>query len=68
MDDLEYIKKFSKITIKDVCNKSKANRSNILRGTASKKKINKVKRQIESDIASLYLLEDENEKREIIVF
>lgn len=64
MEDLDYIKRFTKITVKGACEKVKVDRSNILRGTASKKKINKVKRQIESDIASLYLLEDENEKRE----
>lgn len=59
MDDLEYIKKFSKITIKDVCNKSKANRSNVLNGKASKKTLNKVKRQIESEVAKLYLVDNE---------
>lgn len=64
MDDLEYIKKFSKITIKDVCKKSKANRSNVLSGNASKKTINRVKRQLESEVAKLYIIEDNNEKRE----
>ena len=59
MDDLEYIKKFSKITIKDVCKKSKADRSNVLTGKASKKTISKVKRQIESEVAKLYLVDDE---------
>lgn len=59
MDDLEYIKKFSKITIKDVCKKSKANRGNVLNGKASKKTINKVKRQIESEVAKLYILDNE---------
>lgn len=59
MDDLEYIKKFSKITIKDVCNKSKVNRSNVLNGKASKKTINKVKKQIESEVAKLYIIDNE---------
>ena len=64
MDDLEYIKNFSKISIKKVCEKTKANRSNVLSGNASKKTINKVKRQIESEVAKLYIIEDNNEKRE----
>lgn len=58
MDDLEYIKKFSKISIKKVCEKSKANRSNVLSGNASKKTINKVKKQIENEIARLYIIDD----------
>lgn len=65
MEDLDYIKKFSKITLKNVCKKTKVDTSNLFKGKASKKKINKVRRQIESDIARLYLMEDEmNEKRE----
>lgn len=65
MEDLDYIKKFSKITMKSVCEKAKVDKSNVFNGKASKKKINKVKRQIESDIARLYLMEDEmDEKRE----
>lgn len=64
MEDLDYIKKFSKITMKSVCEKTKVDKANLFNGKASKKKINKVKRQIESDIARLYLLEDECEKRE----
>lgn len=63
MDDLEYIKKFSKITIKNVCEKSKVDKSNVFNGKASKKKINKVRKQIESDIAELYLIRDNNEER-----
>jgi hypothetical protein len=64
MDDLEYIKRFSKISIKNVCEKTKANRSNVLSGNASKKTINKVKKQIESEVAKLYIIEDNDEKRE----
>ena len=58
MEDLDYIKKFSKITIKKVCEKSQVDRSNVLSGKASKKALNKVKKQIESEVAKLYLLED----------
>ena len=49
MDDLEYIKKFSKITIKDVCEKANVDKSNVFNGKASKKKINKV-RQVKSTL------------------
>lgn len=61
MEDLEYIKKFSKISIKKMCEKAHANRGNVLSGNASKKTINKVKRQIESEVAKLYIIEDKNE-------
>lgn len=64
MEDLDYIKNFSKISIKRACSKSKANRSNVLSGRASKKTINKVRKQIESDIARLYLIGEEDEERE----
>lgn len=62
MDDLDYIKTFSKISVKRACIKSKANRSNVLSGRASKKTIKKVRRQIESDIARLYLINEDEER------
>ena len=61
MDDLEYIKKFSKITIKDVCEKGNVDKSNVFNGKASKKKINKVRKRIESEVAKLYIVDDSNE-------
>ena len=63
MEDLEYIKKFSKITMKSICEKAKVDKANVFSGKASKKNINKVKRQIESEVAKLYLVEVEDEKR-----
>lgn len=63
MNDLEYIKNFSKISIKKACEKTKANRGNVLSGKASKKTINKVKRQLESEVAKLYIIEENNEER-----
>lgn len=60
MEDLEYIKKFSKINITNVCKKAKASRQNVLNGIASKKTTNKVRKQIENDIAELYLLKENN--------
>lgn len=61
MDDLEYIKKFSKITIKDVCEKANVDKSNVFNGKASNKKINKVRKRIESEVAKLYIVDDSNE-------
>lgn len=61
MDDLTYIKKFSKITITDVCKKAKVNKSNLFNGKASKKSVKKVKKQIESDVARLYLVDEDHE-------
>lgn len=52
--DLEFIKNFSKITIKDICKKAKVNKANLYTNRASKENINKVKRLIESEIAKLY--------------
>lgn len=61
MDDLKYIKKFSKINITEVCRKAKVSRENVLNGRASKKTTLKVRKQIENEIAKLYLIEsDEN--------
>lgn len=61
MDDLTYIKKFSKITITDVCKKAKVNKSNLFNGKASKKNVKKVKKQIESDVARLYLVDEDHD-------
>lgn len=63
MEDLEYIKKFSKISIKSVCDKAKVDKSNLYSGKTSKKNIKKVRKYIESNIAELYLYnEDINNK------
>lgn len=60
-DDLEYIKKFSQITINEACKKAKADPSNVWSGKASKKKIKQVKKVLESEVAKLYIIEDNNE-------
>lgn len=61
MDDLEYIKRFSQITIKLACEKANVNVSNLWSGKTSKKNIIKVKKILESEVAKLYILEDKNE-------
>ena len=57
MDDLEYIKNFSKITIVGACRKTGVNKSNLFTGRTSCENIKKVRKQIESDVAELYINE-----------
>lgn len=59
MQDLDYIKQFSKITIKGICEENKINRANLLNGKTTKKNIKKVREGIENEIAKLYLKKDE---------
>lgn len=58
-EDLEYIKNFSKISIKKVCEQEKINRSNLLTGKCkdNKAKAKQVRKQIESEIAKLYIID-----------
>lgn len=56
MTDLEFIKKFSKITIKDICKELKVNSANLYNGKASKKNELKVALDI---IKKVYRLIDE---------
>lgn len=60
MDDLEYIKNFGKINIKKACQKVKVDRSNLYKGKVNQEDIKKVKRQLENDIAKLYIIKEEN--------
>lgn len=53
--DLKFIKNFSKITISKACENVKVARQNVMKGTASEKNIEKVKEEIEKQIANLYL-------------
>lgn len=59
MEDLEFIKGFSKITISNACKKVRVDNSNLRTGRCSKEKIKEVRRYLESEIAKLYLLESE---------
>lgn len=57
MDDLEFINKFSKIKVASICQKLKINRSNVYNGRTTNENLKKVRREIESEIAKLYLIE-----------
>lgn len=63
MEDLEYIKKFSKITIKNVCDKVKVDKSNLYAGRVNKNKVKKIRKMIENDIATLYILEEDQDEK-----
>lgn len=62
MKDLDYIKKFSKISISGICEKNKINRQNLLNNRTTQKNAKIVREEIESELAKLYIKEDkENE-------
>lgn len=56
--NLQYIKKFSKINISDICRRCKVDRSNLINGKTSEKNIELIKEMIENDIAKLYIKEE----------
>lgn len=53
MDDLIFIKKFSKIKIKNICEKLKIDPSNVWKGKASKEKIKQVRKEIEKELKEI---------------
>lgn len=56
MDDLEYIKSVStNINISKICRKLKIDRANLVSGRTSKENIKKVRKEIESELAKLYI-------------
>lgn len=60
MKDIEYIKKFSKISISGICKKNKINRQNLLNNRTTQKNAKIVREEIESEIAKLYIKKDDN--------
>ena len=59
-EDLEYIKKFTKISVNKVCLELGYNTANILKGKATSERVHNVRRLIEEKQAKLYLMEDTN--------
>jgi len=57
-EDYQYIRSFSKISIANICRKLNINRSNIMSGKTKEKNYNLVKREIEKEIAKIYLGDD----------
>lgn len=64
MEDLEYIKSFSKINIKKICENKKINRGNLLNGRTTKKNMKIIRSAIESEVAKLYIESEENETKD----
>lgn len=64
MEDLEFIKKFTKITIKNVCSKVKVDRYNLVKNKTTKKNIKLVREEIENQIARLYIKDENYEQQE----
>lgn len=62
MDDLKYIKRFSKISITGICEKKGINRANLLNNKTTRKNIKAVREEIESEIAKLYIKGDDDGK------
>ena len=55
--DLNFIKKFNKITIKQICDETGISPSNLWTGRCSKEKISLVRKLIESKIAEIRIEE-----------
>ena len=58
MKDIDYIRNFSKITIKGACEKLNINRGNLLNGKTTKENEKKVREELENQIAHLYIKEE----------
>lgn len=57
MDSKEYVKKFTDIKVTKICDKLNIKISNVSSGRTSQKNYDKIKEEIESQIAKLYLKE-----------
>lgn len=63
MDDLEFIKKFSKISIKQIAKENGISTSNLYSGRCGARKTYIMRKAIEAKIAELYI-EDYNQLKE----
>ena len=54
MNDYDYIKNFSKITVNKICRELKIDRGNVIRNTTSEENLHKIRKRIESELANLY--------------
>lgn len=62
MNDLDYIKKFSSINITKACKKLKIDRSNLLSGRTTDEAVKQVRKELESEIAKLYIIEEDKKE------
>ena len=61
MTDLEFIKRFSRITIKNACLTNGFNSNNLWAGKMKKKRIHLIRKAIEAEIGNLYIEEYRSE-------
>lgn len=59
MNDLDYIKKFNSVQITKICKKLNIDYANLISGRSKKDNVKKVKKEIESEIAKLYINKEE---------
>lgn len=57
MTDLEYIKKFSKITIKKICEENNIRPSNLWSGKVSPRKVHKIRKAIDAELGKLSIMD-----------
>lgn len=57
VNDLDYIKKFSKITISEICRENKINTSNLWAGRLSEEKVHLIRKAIEAKVGGIYVEE-----------
>ena len=55
MEAKEYVKKFTEIKVTNICKRLNIKMSNVSAGRTSKKNYERIKSEIESDIAKLYI-------------
>ena len=61
MTDLEFIKKFSKIRISNICKNLKISTNNVYTGKAKKEKIKQIRNEIYKELSTL-LVDGHNEQ------
>lgn len=65
MNDLDYIRRFSKISIRGICNKKNIQRTNLIQGKGKyEENARIVREEIESEIAKLYIKNEGEENGE----
>lgn len=57
MTDLDFIKKFSKITVKRVCEENGISSSNLWSGRLSQEKVHTIRKAIEAEMGTIYVEE-----------
>lgn len=62
IDDLDYIKNFSKISVSKICEENYINRQNLLNNKSTKRNAKIVKEALENKIFSLYVNNDLKEE------